>query len=240
VPPDFRGKTVLVTGVGRVGQVGHAVAAAFGRAGASLVIVDRDAGMLEERVKELAAQGVTVRGSAGDLTVPGTASRAVAVATEQLGGLDALVNVAGGFDYGAIVDVTPETFERELAINVKTAFYTSQAAVPALVARGGGAIVNFASLTVLKPEARMAPYIAAKSAVAGLTRAMASELADSGIRVNAVAPGTMRTADNLAHMKDAKLRWVELADLVSAVLFLAGDEAKGISGEVVPVTGGGR
>jgi NAD(P)-dependent dehydrogenase (short-subunit alcohol dehydrogenase family) len=69
---------------------------------------------------------------------------------------------------------------------------------------------------------------------------MASELADSGIRVNAVAPGTMRTADNLAHMKDAKLRWVELADLVSAVLFLAGDEAKGISGEVVPVTGGGR
>lgn len=240
MPPDFRGKTVLVTGVGRVGQVGHAVAVAFGRAGASLIIVDRDAGMLEDRAKELAAQGVTVRASAGDLTAPGAAGRAVAVATEQLGGLDALVNVAGGFDYGAMVDVTPETFERELAINVKTAFYTSQAAVPALVARGGGAIVNFASLTVLKPEARMAPYIAAKSAVAGLTRAMASELAGSGIRVNAVAPGTMRTADNLAHMKDANVRWVELADLASAVLFLASDEAKGISGEVLPVTGGGR
>ncbi len=241
MPPDFRGKTVLVTGVGRVGQIGHAVAAAFGRAGASLVIADLHAATLAERVRELAAQGVTVRGSAGDLTTPDAARRAVAVATEQLGGLDAAVNVAGGFTYsGSVLDVTPDTLDRELAINLKSAFYVSQAAIPALLARGGGAVVNFASNAVLQPQGGMAPYIAAKSAVLGLTRALASEFADRGIRVNAVAPGTMRTADNLAQMKDAKVRWVDLEDLVTAVLFLASDEAKAISGEVLPVAGGGH
>jgi NAD(P)-dependent dehydrogenase (short-subunit alcohol dehydrogenase family) len=241
VPPEFSGKTVLVTGVGRVGQIGHAVAAAFGRAGASLVIADLHADTLDERVRELAASGVTVRGSAGDLTTPDAARRAVRVATEQLGGLDAAVNVAGGFTYsGSTLDVTPEVLERELAINLKTAFYVSQAAIPALLARGGGAIVNFASVAVLRPQSRMAPYLAAKSAVAGLTRALAAEFAERGIRVNAVAPGMMRTGDNVAQMKDATVRWVELDDLVSAVLFLAGDRAKAISGEILPVTGGGR
>jgi len=83
----------------------------------------------------------------------------------------------------------------------------------------------------------MASYIAAKSAVAGLTRALAREFRDRGVRVNAVAPGTMRTADNLAQMKDANVRWVELDDLVSAVLYLASDEAKAVTGAILPVTG---
>src|SRR2546430_9031101 len=97
-----------------------------------------------------------------------------------------------------------ERLELELAINVKTAFYVSQAAIPALRDRGGGAIVNFASAAVLKPQSQMAAYTAAKSAVAGLTRALAKELRDDRIRVNAVAPGTMKTADNLAQMQGAK------------------------------------
>ena len=84
----------------------------------------------------------------------------------------------------------------------------------------------------------MAVYIAAKAAVAGLTRALARELSADRIRVNAVAPGTMRTADNLAQMKDAKVRWVELDDLVAAVLYLASDEARAVSGEILPVAGG--
>ncbi len=238
MPADFSGKVAIVTGVGRVGQIGHAVARGLGRAGARLVIVDMNAVGLADRVKELTAEGLTVRHVAGDLTVPDTARRAVVAATEQFGGLDVVVNVAGGLvNYGSALDLKPEQLERELAINVKTTFFTCQAALPALIERGGGAIVNFASVAVLKPQSQMASYTAAKAAVAGLTRALAREFRDKRIRVNAVAPGTMRTADNVAQMKDAKVRWVELDELVGAVLYLASDEASAVTGEVLPVAG---
>lgn len=239
MPPDLRGKVALITGVGRVGQIGHAVARGFGQAGAKLVIADLNAAALADRAKELAAQGFEVRASAGDLTTPEAARQAVSTATVELGGLDIVVNVAGGLlNYGPALALTPDQLERELAINVKTTFYVSQAAIPALRQRGGGAIVNFASAAVLRPQSQMAGYIAAKSAVAGLTRALALEFRDAGVRVNAVAPGTMRTADNVAQMKAAGVRWIELDDLVNAVLYLASDDAKAVSGEVLRVTGG--
>ena len=239
MPPDLRGKVALVTGVARVGQIGHAVARGLGLAGASLVLADLNAAALAERAREFGREGNAVRTAAGDLTTPAAARAAVGVAVEQLGGLDIVVNVAGGLvSYGPVVDIGPDAFERELAINVKTTFYVSQAAIPALRARGGGSIVNFASVAVLRPQSQMAAYIAAKSAVAGVTRALARELRDDRIRVNAVAPGTMRTADNVAQMKDPSLRWVELSDLVAAVLYLAGDDARAVSGEILPVTGG--
>jgi len=239
VVPDFRGKVALITGVGRVGQIGHAVARGFGQAGAKLVIADVNAAGLADRTREFAAEGFDVRPSAGDLTTPEAARQAVAIATAQFGGLDVVVNVAGGLlNYGSALELTPDKLDRELAVNVKTTFYVSQAAIPALRARGGGAIVNFASAAVLKPQSQMAGYIAAKSAVAGLTRALALEFRDDAVRVNAVAPGTMRTADNVAQMKAAGVRWVALEDLVNAVLFLASDDARAISGEVLPVTGG--
>ncbi len=239
MPPDFRGRVALVTGVGRVGQIGHAVARGFGRTGAKLVIADVNAVGLADRVREFTGEGVDVRSVAGDLTTPAAARKAVAAAQESFGGLDVVVNVAGGLvNYGSAVDLKPEQLERELAINIKTTFLVSQAAIPALLARGGGAIVNFASVAVFKPQSQMASYIAAKSAVAGLTRALAREFRDGGVRVNAVAPGIMKTADNLAQMKDAKVRWVELDDLVAAVLYLASDEARAVSGTILPVTGG--
>jgi len=194
---------------------------------------------LADRAKDFTAEGLAVHAVAGDLTTPDAAHRAVAEAGGRFGGLDVVVNVGGGLvNYGPVLDLTPERLELELAINIKTTFYVSQAAIPALRDRGGGAIVNFASAAVLKPQSQMAVYTAAKSAVAGLTRALARELRDDRIRVNAVAPGTMRTADNLAQMQAAKVRWVELDDLVAAVLYLASDEARGVSGEILPVTGG--
>jgi len=239
VPPDFRGKVALVTGVGRAGQIGYAVATGFARAGAQLVIADRTASAVEQRARELAAQGCAVQAAAGDLTTPEPARRAVAAARERFGGLDVVVNVAGGLvNYGPVLELGPEQLERELAVNVKTTFFMSQAAIPLLRERGGGAIVNFASVAVLKPQSQMASYIAAKAAVAGLTRALARELAGDRIRVNAVAPGTMRTGDNVAQIKDPKVRWVELDDLVAAVLYLASDEARAVSGEILPVVGG--
>jgi len=236
--PDLHGKVALITGVGRVGQIGHAVAKGFAEAGARLVLADVNAVGLADRVREFKAAGRRVASSAGDLTTPAAARAAVAVARQEFGGLDVVVNVAGGLvNYGSALELTPEQLEKELAVNVKTTFYVSQAAVPALLERGGGAIVNFASVAVLKPQSQMASYIAAKSAVAGLTRAFAREFRDQGVRVNAVAPGTMKTADNLAQMKDAKVRWVELDQLVTAVLFLASDDAQAVTGEILPVAG---
>lgn len=240
MPADFRGKVALVTGVGRVGQIGHAVARGFGDAGARLVLADVNAVGLADRVREFAGLGFEVRASAGDLTTPEAARAAVAAAREHFGGLDVVVNVAGGLvNYGSVLELKPDAVERELAINLKTALHVSQAAIPVLLERGGGAIVNFASIAALKPLSQMASYSAAKAAVAGLTRALAREFRDGHVRVNAVAPGTVRTADNVAQTKpDAKVHWVELDELVSAVLFLASDEARAITGQVVPVTGG--
>lgn len=240
MPPDLHGKVALVTGVARVGQIGHAVARGCAQAGAQLVIVDRNAAGVAACGKEFTAAGFAVRAVTADLTIPEDAGRAVATARTEFGGLDIVINVAGGLlYYGPALDVTPEQFERELAVNVKTAFYTSQAAIPALLARGGGAIVNFASVAVVKPQSAMAPYSAAKAAVAGLTRALAREFRDGGVRVNAVAPGTMKTADNVAQMKGPTVRWVELDQLVAAVLYLASDEARAVTGEVLAVTAGG-
>ena len=239
MPPDLRGKIALITGVGRVGQIGHAVARGLGQAGAKLVIADVNAAGLADRTKEFTAQKFEVRASAGDLTTPEAAQQAVATAIREFGGLDVVVNVAGGLlNYGSALELIPDKLDREFAVNVKTTFYVSQAAIPALRERGGGAIINFASAAVLKPQSQMAGYLAAKSAVAGLTRAFALEFRDDRIRVNAVAPGTMRTADNVAQMHAADVRWIELADLVNAVLYLASDDAKAISGEILPVTGG--
>ncbi len=245
---DFQGKVALVTGVGRVGQIGHAVARGLGRAGAKLLLADVNAVGLADRVKEFAAEGIAAKASAGDLTQPEAGRRAVAAAQAQFGGIDVVVNVAGGFfSYGPFTEVTPELLDRELAVNFKTAFFTCQAAVPALLARpggrrggggGGGSIVNFASIAAVRSLMHMSAYGAAKSAVAGLTRALAREYRDAGIRVNAVAPATVRTADNVAQMQpDPKTPLVEIDEVVQTVLFLASDAASAITGQIVPITG---
>lgn len=238
MPADLRGKVALVTGVGRVGQIGHAVARGLGRAGAKLLLADVNAVGLADRVKEFAAEGITAKASAGDLTQPETARAAAAAAQSHYGGLDILVNVAGGFfSFGPFTEVKPEILDRELAVNFKTAFYMCQAAMPLLLARGGGSIVNFASIAVIRSLMHMSAYSAAKSAVAGLTRELAREYRDADIRVNAVAPATVRTADNVAQMADAKSPFVELDEVVSTVAFLASDEARAITGQIVPITG---
>ena len=238
VPADLHGNVALVTGVGRVGQIGHAVARGLGRAGAKLLLADVNAVGLADRVKEFAADGIAAKASAGDLTQPEAAQAAAAAVQSQFGGLDILVNVAGGFfSFGPFTEVQPEALDRELAVNFKTAFFMCQAAIPPLLARGGGAIVNFASIAVVRSLMHMSAYSAAKSAVAGLTRELAREYRDAGIRVNAVAPATVRTADNLAQLQDSKAPLVELDEVVNTVLFLASDEASAITGQIVPITG---
>ncbi|HXE56513.1 MAG TPA: SDR family NAD(P)-dependent oxidoreductase [Gemmatimonadales bacterium] len=236
---DFAGRVVLVTGVGRAGQIGHAVAGAFGRAGAKLVVCDRNAVGVSERAREFVALGMDARPVAGDLTEPDAAALAVESALKHFGRLDVLVNVAGGLAAsGPIERADVAAFDREISSNVKTAFLMCRAAVPALAATRG-AIVNFASIAYYRPQRHLAIYGAAKAAVAGLTQSLAVELEDRGIRVNAVAPAAVRTADNLAAMGEAAERWVAIERITDAVLFLASDAAGGITGHVLPIAGGG-
>src|SRR5439155_74516 len=130
----------------QLSAVRHPIARAFGAAGARLVLADVNAAALAERVKEFAAQQIEWGAAAGDLASPAGAKAAVAAAKAKFGGLDVVVNVAGGLVYvGDFLALTPEVVDKELTINVKTTLCVSQAAIPALLARGGGAIVNFAS-----------------------------------------------------------------------------------------------
>jgi NAD(P)-dependent dehydrogenase (short-subunit alcohol dehydrogenase family) len=234
---DFSGKTVLVTGVGRSGQIGHAVAQALGQAGARIVAVDRNAVGVAERVKEFAAMGIEARPAAGDLTEPDVAALAIETAVRHFGRLDGVINVAGGLTtFGPVAQTDAAGFDREISINLKTAFLMTRAALDPL-ADSRGAVVNFASLAYFRPMAPMAVYSAAKAGVAALTQSLALELWPRGIRVNAVAPGMVRTPENVASA-GAQAQFVEMQQIIDAVLFLAGGASSGITGHILPVTNG--
>jgi NAD(P)-dependent dehydrogenase (short-subunit alcohol dehydrogenase family) len=234
---DFRDRTVLVTGVGRAGQIGNAVALAFGQAGAKIVACDLNAVGVATRVREFAAQGVDARPCAGDLTQPDIAALAVETALKHFGRLDVVVNLAGGLTtYGPIEQLAVADLDRELAINLKTTVLVSQAAIPAL-ARTRGCIVNVSSIAYFEPQSPMAIYSAAKAAVAGFTRSLALELRDRGVRVNAIAPGMVRTADNVAAAGETAA-YVELSDITGGIMALAAPGA-GMSGEIRPIAPGG-
>lgn len=231
---DFRDRVVLVTGVGRPGQIGNAVAHAFGKAGAKIVACDVNAVGVAERVREFSAQGVDARPCAGDLTQPDVAALAVETALTNFGRLDVVVNVAGGLTtYGGIGGVTPADIQREIAINLTTAILVSQAAIDAL-ARSEGCIVNFASISHFQPQMPMAVYSAAKSAVAGFTRSLALELAPRKVRVNAVAPASVRTTENVSAM-GSNTPFVELEHITDGVMFLASSAAAMVTGHILPI-----
>jgi NAD(P)-dependent dehydrogenase (short-subunit alcohol dehydrogenase family) len=232
---DFRGKVVLVTGVGRAGQIGNAVALAFGKAGAKIVACDLNAVGVAERVREFAAQGVDARPCAGDLTEPDIAALAVEIALKHFGRLDVVVNVAGGLTtFGPIGETTGDALDREISINLKTAVLVSQAAIEALT-RSRGSIVNFSSIAYFNPQSPMAVYSAAKAAVAGFTRSLALELKDRYIRVNAVAPGMVRTVDNVASMGDGDAQYVEMQEINDGVMSLASPDAT-MTGQILPIS----
>ncbi len=232
---SFAGKVALVSGVGQAGQIGAAIAAALGEAGAKVVVAARRRDALEARVQELEARGIAAALAAGNLGDPAAARGAVATAEQRFGGLDLLINAAGGLtSYGPFLESDVAALDRELASNLRTVFAMSQAAIPALRRRGGGAIVNFASIAVRQPQPSLAAYAAAKGGVAALTRALAREFGDDRIRVNAIAPEAVRTAANERDMGSGA-RFVELADLVRTVLWLASDAAATVTGHVLPL-----
>ncbi len=231
---EFTDKVVLVTGVGRAGQIGNAVALAFGKAGAKIVACDRNAVGVAERVREFAAQGVDARPCAGDLTQPDIAALAVEIALKNFGRLDVVVNVAGGLTtYGPISDLTVQAIDREISINLKTAVLVSQAAIDSL-SRSRGCIINFSSIAYFSPQAPMAIYSAAKAAVAGFSQSLALELKDRQIRVNAVAPAMVRTMDNVAAVGEGEAKYVEMREVTEGVLALASPSST-VTGQIIPI-----
>jgi len=231
----FEGRNVLITGIGRAGQVGEAVAKAFAAEGARLAVVDMTVTEAEARAAELRAGGADARGFACDLSnEPHLAFLAAEVGAAFGGRLDALVALAGGFGLsGPVAESEPEAWHRQITINLTTAYLTTRAFLPAL-RTAGGAIVYFASAAALPGGAvgGMAAYAAAKSGVIALMRAVAVDERANHVRANALAPTAIRTAANVQSMGD-QAKYVEREDVAAAVRYLCSSDAAAITGQVI-------
>ncbi len=173
-----------------------------------------------------------------DLTDPDAAEAALEKAHAGLGGLDALLNIAGGFRWETVQDGSPQSWTDLYRLNVQTTLNASRAAIPYLKASAAGRIVNVGAAGGLKAALGMGAYAASKSGVHALTQALAEELKGEGITVNAVLPSIIDTPQNRADMPKADpAKWVAPADLAAVILFLASEEARAVTGALVPVTG---
>jgi NAD(P)-dependent dehydrogenase (short-subunit alcohol dehydrogenase family) len=233
------GKVALITGVSHDGQIGQTVAQVLAKEGAAIGITARAQKNVEARAKELEAMGAKVLALAGDLTVEAEAQDLVKRMLAHYGKIHLLVNLAGGLTrYKAAVDHTLEDWRSELNNNLLSAFLLSRAVLPHLREAGGGCIINFSRAG--RPQANMVAYNCAKAGIEALTHTLALEGRDAKIRVNAVAPGLVDTASNIAAMKPKDLtKWARREDIAQAVLFLASDVAAGITGQILPVVGWG-
>ena len=249
---EFQNKVVLITG-GASG-IGKATAARFLNEGASVVINGRDETKLQETLNELNPSGTRLAIVAGDIGQPETAQRLVATAVQRFGGVDILINNAGIFRPTPFLDHTPDDLDGYLNVVVRGTFYASQAAIPEMIKRHGGSIVNTGSLWALQAVGATpsAAYSAAMAGRHALTRNLAIEFAASNIRVNAVAPAVIATPIYQGFMTTEQVDTVLPTfasmhplgrlglpdDVVEAILFLAGPRSAFITGVVLPVDGG--
>jgi NAD(P)-dependent dehydrogenase (short-subunit alcohol dehydrogenase family) len=217
---------------GGFGVLGRAVAAAARTKGWAVALVDVGANAPDD----LSADHVSHFPATDLLDAAATQSVFEAIA-ERHHGVGALANVAGGFAWAHTEQASPDLWQRMYALNVLTAVNASRAALPAL-RKARGSIVNVGAFGALRAAGGMGPYAAAKSGVHRLTEALAEELRDSGVRVNAVLPSIIDTPANRRDMPDADAsRWVAPADLAEIVVFLASDAARAINAVLLPVTG---
>jgi 3-oxoacyl-[acyl-carrier protein] reductase/2-deoxy-D-gluconate 3-dehydrogenase len=229
-------KVALITGVGSSGQVGYIVAQQMIAAGARVCITG-----LHAQVHELARQlGHDTLAVQADLTDGHAVAALIDQVQDQCGRLDVLVNVAGGLSViKPLAETETDEWRRELQRNAETAFTVTRAALP-LLREARGAVINFASPAGLRAQPQLGAYSAAKAAVVALTRALAIEEKQHGVRVNALAPGMIDTEQNRQAAADpASVKWVSREEVAAVVLFLASDAAGGVTGEVIHVLGEG-
>ena len=226
------GRVYAITGA--FGALGSAVAKAAAAKGARLALIDFAA---TPPAGVPSGEGVLALGGV-DLTDPAAAKRAIDAVVERFGGLDALVNIAGGFRWETHEGGDPETWRTLFLMNVQTAANAIRAAIPALKRSATGTIVNVGANGATKAAAGMGPYAASKAGVHKLTEALAEELKGDDVTVNAVLPSILDTPVNRADMPGADFAtWVKPDELGSVILFLASEEARAVTGALVPVTG---
>lgn len=225
----------ILTGVGREGQVGEAVARAFAARGDALALLDRDADQVERRAAALRAAGADATAHPCDLTDEAQLAAAVrAIHAAHGGAAHAFVHLAGGFaTSGPVADAPLAALDRMLAINVRTAFLATRAFLPMLRA-GRGTLVYFASAAVLPGAhgAGMSAYVIAKSGVVALMRAVAEEERPYGVRAAALAPSAIRTSENVREM-GGEVRYVERESVAATVLWLCSEAARDVTGQVI-------
>jgi len=241
---SLAGRTALVTGASR--GIGAAIAAALDRAGARVALVARGAAGLEEAAADLRNDPLVLP---ADLADPDAPARLIRAATEQLGGIDVLVNNAAVAARAPTVELDAGLVDRLYAVNVRAPLLLIAALVPSMIGRGGGAIISVSSVSAVTGTPRRAAYAATKGAIDAATRSLAIELGRHGIRVNSVAPGAVDTemwARNRAipgviqeiEAMTPLGRWATPDDIADVVAFLASDAARFITGETVCVDGG--
>jgi NAD(P)-dependent dehydrogenase (short-subunit alcohol dehydrogenase family) len=220
---------------GAFGILGAAVAKAAAAGGARLALIDFAPAAPPGLIEELGAGHVALAGV--DLADAASAKAAVDQAAEKLGGLDVLINVAGGFRWETLEDSTADSWAGMFRINVMTASNTCRAAIPHLKASASGRIVNVGAGAAVKAAMGMGPYAASKAGVHKLTESLAEEL-KGAVTVNAVLPSILDTPANRADMPKSDFSaWVQPADLAAVILFLASEQARAVTGALVPVSG---
>nr|WP_235014769.1 SDR family NAD(P)-dependent oxidoreductase [Parafrankia sp. Ea1.12] len=238
---EYAGRVAFVTGSGS--GIGAACARRLAAAGAFVVLADRDTVAAKEVAGEIEAAGGTALAVAVDVADPESVAQAVATAIEAGGRLDLAVNNAGiATDRAPLEDISLADWDRVLAVNLSGVFYSMRAEIPAMLAAGGGSIVNMASVLGTVGLQGTPAYVAAKHGVIGLTRVAALDNATRGIRVNAVAPGfidtTMVSSHRGARFFQPMNRLGTAAEVAEVVHFLLSDRASLVTGSVYSADGG--
>lgn len=224
------GRNVIVTG--GFGALGRVVAAAFAAQGDRVARIDF-AASAPDRIDG----GIDVAGI--DLTDAAAVDMAVAQIVDQLGGVDVLVNIAGGFTWETLEGGSIDSWERMFAMNVRSTATITKIVLPIIAKSKAGRIINLGAGAAIQAASGMGAYAASKAGVHRLTEALASELADSNVTVNALLPSIIDTPVNRADMPDADTRqWVQPQAVADVILFLASPAARSISGALIPVTRG--
>ena len=251
--PRLEGKVAIVTGAGSSGPgvgTGKAIAILFSREGCSVLLVDNEQASAEETLAEIEAEGGCASVFVGDVTSSADCQAMAEAAIERYGGLSTLVNNVGITVAGSVVTVDEEDWQRVIDVNLKSMVLMSKHAVPLMIERGGGAVINMSSFLGLRSGSAFesVPYSVSKGGILSLTTTMAVEHGRDNVRVNAIVPGYLYTpmvAGALTEeQRDLRRRAAPLGtegtawDVAWAAVFLASDEARWITGAALPVDAG--